>query len=152
MPTDPPSTVQSFDWLAATARGGAHLRLGLVWIWSLEEPTRAGEVVFPPSGGGVLGRGADTLELLRQRPGDSHSTGPMGGRTASRQQLALRAGSDGLEVQNLGRVGLRIRGVTCAGGIARPGDLVTLDRHSVFMVVERPQPWPAPTTPLRSTC
>ena len=150
MNSELPSTLHSLHWLDGTGTDGPALRPALVLLWSIDEPQRVGEVAIVPRRGGVVGRGSgdDSCTFVRQRPGHTEETGPLGGRSLSRRQLALRGVPGGIEVQNLGRGDLLIRGVQSEGGEAHYGDVIGIARKALFYVTERPEHLPSPPTPL----
>ncbi|MDF2697743.1 MAG: hypothetical protein K0S65_6126 [Labilithrix sp.] len=124
--------------------------LALTVAWSLEEPTRVGEVALV-HGASILGRGPETeedtcprLAFVRQRPGHNEARPPLGGSRISRQQLKVRPLDDGtLEVVSVGRIPLVYRGVEAKKCVVRPGDTVTLKNALVLFVATRPPKLPA---------
>lgn len=115
----------------------------LAVAWSADEPARLGEVLLVPGGAGcVLGRGGATL--VRQRPGITEPTGPPRAPRLSRQQLRLQAlGGGRIQVENVGRCGLRVRGEGVAQSIVGPGDVLRLGDELVLLCVLRPAVLPA---------
>jgi two-component system nitrogen regulation response regulator GlnG/two-component system response regulator HydG len=120
------------------------LALGLVIAWSHDEPHRIGEVALVPAertfvlGRGEPGDGADALAFVRQRPGLTEATPPLGSPRISRQQLRVRAAGDALAVSNIGRCRLTVRGEEIAETEVRPGDVLELGSELVLMCVVRP--------------
>ena len=122
--------------------------LGLVLLWSREEPQRVGEVaLFAPSPDGrahVLGRAGGRRDLVRaewqrQRPDHSVPTGALTSPRISRDQVLIQPLLDGrLALTNVGRLELRLRGEPIAAGVARTGDLVELADEALMLVVRRP--------------
>jgi hypothetical protein len=94
--------------------------LGLVVLWSRDEPWRVGEVFLLPQGSGplLLGRGgfrADDphprLVPHRLRRGSAAATQPLASPTISRRQLLCRVKGGRIELQNIGRCAMRVGGV-----------------------------------------
>ncbi|MFT5680972.1 MAG: DNA-binding NtrC family response regulator [Myxococcota bacterium] len=134
------STLQTLDWLATEDEGTHREHFGLALVWSLEEPGRLGEVVLPTSPQ-ILGRekrGPGRCVLLQMRPGRTVPTGPLGGRTISRDQLAIAPERGGLSVRNIGRGTLLVNGVEVESALVRAGDLVEIVRKAIFLIVRRP--------------
>jgi transcriptional regulator with AAA-type ATPase domain len=125
--------------------------VALAIAWSLEEPTRVGEVALVHRES-LLGRGAESaddasprLAFVRQRPGHNEARAPLGGSRISRQQLKVRPLDDGsLEVVSIGRIPLVVRGVEVKKSVVRPGDTITLKNALVLYVTTRPPRLPAP--------
>ncbi len=107
---------------AGEVASGREPGLGLVVLWSRDEPWRAGEVLLLPPGDRrvcVFGRGDDPpddaahhrLRLVRQRPGHNGITPPLGSSKVSRSHLRLqRLDARSIAVENLGRRAIRVRG------------------------------------------
>ena len=138
-------TLDTPDWLR-TADDAATPKAAIVLAWSLDEPERVGEVVLPGPRPAVLGRGdgvgRDRLGFLRMRPGRNQPTGGFGSARISRAQLEIRRdGAEALEVRSVGRGGLGVDGTPVQGeGPVRvvPGQVLTLPRRAVLLVVRRP--------------
>ena len=139
-------------------KGGLGVRLevapALQIAWSVAEPTRVGEVFLLPGGAqpeaGLIGRGAaraddPAVRLLpvRQRPGANVAMGPLASRTLSRQQLLVTARTDGsIDVVNVGRVPLSVRGDRVDRARVGDGDVLVLGRVLVLQVTMRPSRLP----------
>lgn len=115
----------------------------VVIAWSLDEPWRVGEIALV-HGATVLGRGGPQPEdadaravFQRQRPGASEKQPPLGGSRISRAQLRLVPVDGGLEITNVGRTAMLVRGVETKRFTAAPGDVVTLKNALVLLVTER---------------
>lgn len=130
-----------------TAPTGPSEQLGLVLLWSRDEPHRVGEVaLLPPLRSGqwaVLGRGSSThrplLSFARQRPGAYEPTGPLDSRRISREQLGLcSTGGGELSLDNRGRRPLRVGDREVESARVGPGELVELQGAALLMCVRRP--------------
>lgn len=121
-------------WLeegAAAARQPA--RPALVVLWSLAEPARVGEVAWLAPGQALtLGRGGAGPARLTFAPGAAPSR-PLEAPGISREQLAVRATDGALEVKQVGRGVLRLRGEVCAEGTLRPGDTLLLEKQLLLL-------------------
>jgi transcriptional regulator with AAA-type ATPase domain len=135
-------------------RGDEAWRDALVVIWSADEPTRLGEVILLPPAGErrsfVFGRGDqndgrhERARLVRQRPGKTSETSPIGSSYVSRSQLVVRSHPEGgVVVENVGKAALVIAGQATDGGRARPGDLIEIGRRFVLFCTRRPPNLPA---------
>lgn len=145
------------DESRADVRSRVGTRLGLLLLWSVDEPHRTGEIALVPpisrSAELLLGRGGSgTLEQgrllgwVRQRPGANEPTGLLASPRISRVQLKLRQPSDEeLELHNVGRCPLLQHGVPVERAVLRAGDTVELGRVAALMLVSRPAVLPAPT-------
>lgn len=124
------------------------LALGLLIVWSREEPERVGEVaLLPPERGSarVLGResaGPGRLGFARQRPGGEEPRGPLRSARISREQLLVEAVGDALRVRNIGRLPLKHEEQPVFDGSYEPGELLELDRELLLLVVRRPSSLP----------
>lgn len=136
-------------WLAAREKGPkSQSALALVVCWSYAEPHRVGEVLlFPPSRDPyVVGRGPAAedgearVELVRQRPGATESTGPLGGTRISRRQLEVRRAGGELEVTAVGRCPMRKNGDVARQTTVRPGDTLMLEGELLLLCAERLSP------------
>lgn len=138
-------------------RVGAGTRLGLLLLWSVDEPHRTGEVALVPpvsrSAVLLLGRGGSgaleegrLLGWIRQRPGVNEPTGLLASPRISRVQLELRQPTpDTLELHNVGRCPLLHHGATVERAVLRVGDTIELGRVAALMLVARPAVLPQPT-------
>ncbi len=117
--------------------------LGLVLLWSLREPARAGEValVDRTSKGRAIGRGPhpEVIDLVRQRPGKNELCPPLDAPTVSRRQLALAPRSGAIVAENVGRCAVSVNGARVDKAVLVAGDLVELKNEALFLVVERPR-------------
>jgi two-component system response regulator HydG len=145
LPASPESRVAS--------EAGAGPFIALVLAWSADQPERVGEVaLLDPSAASewILGRGhldeeeaTARVRWIRQRPGGTPMDGgPLAGAQLSRRQLRLFPAANAVRVENIGRVRVQIDGSPLpADGtsvLARPGAVIGIDGHSVFLVVRRP--------------
>lgn len=119
-------------------------------VWSLDEPERIGEVIFPPPRGGkvLFGRGPaqssdphDKVALVRQRPDDVLPTGPVASPRISRHQMTLRVHKGQLRVENLGRTPLRFGGQEVKRCAVDVGQCFELKNQMVFYVTQRSPSW-----------
>jgi DNA-binding NtrC family response regulator len=128
----------------------------LVVVWCRDEPSRLGEVLLVPHGGGtssaaVFGRGVDDdprgqrVTLARQRPGENIATAPLDTPHLSRVQLVLRTaeGEGCLDIENKGKRALLIAGREVPSGHVRCGDLVEVGGQILFLCTRRPRTLPA---------
>jgi two-component system nitrogen regulation response regulator GlnG/two-component system response regulator HydG len=136
---------------AGTEPGGSRAAselIGLVVLWSRQEPTRIGEaLLFSPSDlePWIFGRGdarpregARRISLVRHRPGALAETGPVECPRISRAQLRLwPAPAGGLTVENIGACALLRRGREIAGATVAPGELVELRNELLLLCVRR---------------
>lgn len=95
--------------------------LGLVILWSRDEPHRAGEVLLLPPGDRrvyIFGRGDEPpddpthhrLRLTRQRPGHNAITSPLASPKVSRAHLRIqRLDARSVAIENLGKRAMRVR-------------------------------------------
>lgn len=140
-------TIDPAESMVAGARAESR-RLGLVLLWSIDEPERSGEVALVPPVSRhaelLIGRGGDSpgalqLGWTRQRPGDNLQTGPLRSPRISRVQLKLRQPDDThLEVTNVGRCPLLVDGNPVEQVTLGVGDVVELRKVAALMVVARP--------------
>ncbi|PCC67859.1 Sigma-54 interaction domain-containing protein [Nannocystis exedens] len=142
---------ETFEASVQLRRSGDALgtRLGLVILWSADEPERVGEVALAPDDRPgatyLLGRAeasgddpAPRLEWARQRPGLVTLTGPLRSPRLSRTQLAVELGQGVLHLDNRGRSPLLLGGREVQRATLAPDDVVVLARVAVFMCVRRP--------------
>ncbi len=118
--------------------------------WLVGEPERIGEVFLPPGGRepepGLIGRGgaqpddaAVRLLPIRQRPGSNVLMAALGSKNLSRRQLLVKRRSDGrLDITNVGRLELTVRGDTVDSTVVGIGDVIVLGKAAVLQVVQRP--------------
>ena len=153
-PSGPPRPVAAHD----EVRGPA-----LVVAWLEGAPELVGAVLRPGREPAILGRGAGDgderrVTPVRQAPGEEVALAPPRAPWMSRRQLRLQALDDTrLLVENLGRAQLRVRGAPCGQAILhadRPGELMTLGDHALFVATRRPtrlttcNHWTRPLQPL----
>jgi transcriptional regulator with AAA-type ATPase domain len=118
-------------------------RLCLVVVWASEDRDRVGEVLFPEDGS-LFGRGPvedDTerrVGLLRQEPEKNARAAPLESPYLSRRALAFTETSDALEVEALGKKGLRIGDAEMRRGTIREGDVFEIDGLYSFYCTRRP--------------
>lgn len=125
----------------------------LVVQWSRDEPDRVGEVAWlgplPGAETWVLGRGTTPtrpglLEFARRRPGRLTRTGPLRSPKISREQLTIRAESDGSGmIVNCGSGRLAINDRTVERGAVVPGDVIELDRRLLLLWTLQPRELPS---------
>ncbi|MCY1054164.1 sigma 54-interacting transcriptional regulator [Nannocystis sp. SCPEA4] len=152
---------ETFEASVQLRPGGTALgnRLGLVILWSADEPDRVGEVALAPDvlpgATYLLGRAEagpgdphPRLDWVRQRPGLVTLTGPLRSPRLSRTQLSVELGPGVLHLENLGRSPLLLRGQEVQRVSLAPGDVVVLARVAVFMCVQRPAALPPLDPPL----
>jgi DNA-binding NtrC family response regulator len=149
------STIDA-DESRADVHTGVGMRLGLVLLWSVDEPHRSGEIALVPpvsrNAALLLGRGGSggledgrLLGWVRQRPGVNEPTGLLASPRISRVQLELRQPShDVLELHNVGRCPLLQHGAQVDRATLRVGDTVELGRVAALMLVSRPATLPQP--------
>ena len=132
---------------------GASVVPALVLIWSRDEPRRAGEVLLIPAENPektwTFGRDGASLEgrrlgLVRQRPGEQISTGPLESSRISRAQLQLSVdGRGALVVENVGRCPLLQDGKEITRAALMPGEIVELRNEMVLLCARRERGLPA---------
>jgi two-component system nitrogen regulation response regulator GlnG/two-component system response regulator HydG len=132
-------------WAPADERveDGSH-HLALVLLAYESDPSRIGEVARCDTPR-VLGRHG-TLEWCRQRPGSRKPTGSLADRHLSRRHLELTPEGDQVQVDNLGRVPLKLNGRTVTACLARPGDLLQIADRVLMRVTHRPAELPGKPT------
>jgi DNA-binding NtrC family response regulator len=151
-PCDKETTPETLD----DAAGGTEkhtdrqLGIGLVILWSNDEPDRVGSWLPVATGDDreprVLGRGpvrADDqhprLSTLRQRPDDNELLPPLSNEGLSRSQLLIRPlGPELLEVVNLGRRKLLLNGAIADRHQVRPGDTLEIGNRLTLLCAVRP--------------
>ncbi len=125
----------------------------LVLVWSGQEPRRVGELFLlppAPSGPVLVGRGparpddpTERLPLVRQRPGDTRPTAPLGGDGVSRRQLRLQPlDADRLLLESIGRCPVLVNRRRTVQAVLRVGDVVELSGQVLFLVTRRPRVLP----------
>lgn len=126
-------------------RRPAATRPMLVVAWCRDEPWRAGEVLGDPTAPlgrtGVFGRdegASGRLGSVRQRPGVNEPGRPWTSTRLSREHLVLTPGSAAVDVENLGRRELLVRGAPVARARLLPGDVVEVRNQLVLLVASRP--------------
>jgi two-component system nitrogen regulation response regulator GlnG/two-component system response regulator HydG len=126
--------------------------LGLVLLWSRDEPGRVGQVALVPRplGFGRRAEGAPIAELACfawQSPGEPLPPpsigGLLSGESISRLQLRLTPTAVALEVVNEGRCEMLVNGKACRKAILRPGDDLMLKGEVALLCVRRPAVMPA---------
>lgn len=149
---DPSTTtvMAAQDSLMSTA--AAALVPALVIAWARHEPDRIGEVAFfeddHPHTLGRAGGSGRRVHFCRQRPGHSTSTGELNSGHLSRDQLEIRRDGLTLRLRRLGRAALRLGGEPVHDAVARPGDVVVLERALLLYCALRPANLPASPTAL----
>jgi len=134
----------------SAARGASgERRLGLVILWSHDEPHRVGEVALVPQTRGatwVIGRdsseGRHRLSFIRQRPGENLDTGQLRSARISRGHLLVSHERGALHVQNAGKLDVRCNGQIVSAAMVQVGDLLEIDDELLLMVAERPERLP----------
>jgi two-component system nitrogen regulation response regulator GlnG/two-component system response regulator HydG len=151
--------------LESTESSGRHpvvlpRALGLLLLWSRDEPERVGEVALVPSmavgalatlgrGEPPEGRALPRMGWVRQQPGRSVPTGPFGSQHISRAQFQLEVlGPRSLRVTNTGRAPLVYEGQEASSAVLAPGALVSLHKLALMMCVERPVHLPSTDPPV----
>jgi DNA-binding NtrC family response regulator len=123
--------------------------MALVLVWSRAHPQRVGELLLvprrPASRTLVFGRGGSRDDdggerafLARQRPGALSAQPPIEDDCVSRKQLALRPHDEGIAVDCLGRLPMRVDGHKVAHALVRPGETLELEGQLLFVCVPRP--------------
>ena len=153
MPQLPPghsldaSTLPSIDESESSRSGRGTPASGLVLLWSRDEPERVGEILFLPPGQpgpwifgrGAAGGGAQTLSLVRDRPGARTAGAPLACPRISRRQLRLSALSGGgVLVENIGRCSLWHLGREVERAELNEGETFSLHNELLFLCVRRP--------------
>ena len=111
----------------------------LVRIWSRRQAHGVGEIAWL-DGPRVLGRtgGPRPLEWIAQRPRGDRAGHPIRSTYISREQLRLRAmGPASIEVDNVGRLAMRVNGRPMRSGQVVEGDRIELDGELVLLVQRR---------------
>ncbi|MCB9546919.1 MAG: sigma-54-dependent Fis family transcriptional regulator [Myxococcales bacterium] len=118
-------------------------RLALVVLWSAEEPGHVGEVLLVPPRGAPVELGRGTPGLVRQRPGQNRAAAPLESRRISRRQLRVQGLGGRLQVENLGRCALLVRGVATTQAVVEPGELLEIEGQLLLLCARRPAVLPA---------
>lgn len=148
MSTLPP--MHASDAGSPSSRSGKRDVTRLVVLWSRDEPHRIGEAIrLPPheEGPWIFGRGEvrgdePRLSLVRQRPGELVSAGPLLCPRISRAQLRLFAGADGIvAVENVGACALLLNDREVKSSPIIPGDVLSL-RNELLLLCVRGAPMP----------
>lgn len=144
--------------------------LGLVILWSRDEPHRAGEVLLLPPGDRrvyVFGRGDEPpddpthhrLRLTRQRPGHNAITPPLASPKVSRAHLRIqRLDARSVAIENLGKRAMRVRNKEVQQAVlslgprpidalprpqsTSPSQTVSIQGELLALLVERPAALP----------
>jgi hypothetical protein len=112
-------------------------RPALVCLWAADEPARVGEMVPRPPATVVVGRD-ESSNMVRQRPGKAHYTGPIQSLRVSRRQLRLTHAADHILLSSEGRCPVLVNGVRVQQARLVVGDRVYLERQMLFAVCARP--------------
>ncbi|MEZ4470608.1 MAG: sigma 54-interacting transcriptional regulator [bacterium] len=113
-------------------------RLALVILWSAEEPQKVGEALLVVPRGAAVELGRGTEGLVRQRPGRNVPATPLESRRISRRQLRLQGLGLRVQVENLGRCPLLVRGVATTQAVVEPGELIEVEGQLLLLCVRRP--------------
>jgi MoxR-like ATPase len=122
--------------------------------WSLDEPTRVGEVI-PIVGPTSIGRGGPLADdpaprgvPYRLRPGETSACPPLANARISRLHLMVApVGDEGLRVRAVGRAPVRVNGVRVSDGVARVGDVLEIHNAAIFFVALRRREMPPLSMP-----
>jgi len=118
----------------------------LVLLWHRESMEFMGSMAFlPPIGTVEVGRGegSDLVWLHHNPEGRSNRRVlPLNSPRISRHQLNITVEDEYLELENVGRCGLRIDGAPTQQGKVKAGQLVELEREAIFLVSRRPRVFP----------
>jgi two-component system nitrogen regulation response regulator GlnG/two-component system response regulator HydG len=124
--------------------------LALVLVACAAAPSRVGEVIliddsWEPEELRVFGRGdarddddAPRALLGRQRPGSLTRGASLDDGFVSRKQLAIGPHRDGVRVENLGRLSMRVDGEQVGRAVVKPGETLEIDRQLLFLCALRP--------------
>lgn len=122
--------------------------MALILLWSVSDPTRAGErIVVPPGGTAILGRADPQIPdgaLLQERPGQVVRRPGLRDPFVSRHQLEVTLREGAFHLENVGRCPMMAGGIPARSARLGPGDTVTLVGRAVIGCVLRP---PMPTVP-----
>ena len=125
----------------------------LAVAWSLDEPTRVGEVI-PIDGPTSFGRGGSLNDdpaprafPWRLRPEGATVCPPVANARIPRLHLVVEPADGGVRVRVMGRTPTRINGVTTTDGLARVGDVVEIHNAALLLVVERNREMATPALP-----
>jgi DNA-binding NtrC family response regulator len=123
----------------------------LVVVACVASPARVGEaILIDPAWGDALrffGRGTvpgdgTSALLCRPRPGSNEPTGPLEDSFVSRKHLALGWHTDGVRVENHGRLGILAGGERVTRAVVRAGETLEIDRQVIFRCVRRAREMP----------
>lgn len=122
--------------------------LGLVIVWSRDEPERVGEIGFVPGAEElVLGRGgAQTkgrLQFVAQRLDVNLPRPALEAPGLSRAQLRLRGAAHHIAFERVGQCPVLLDGVVSDHGKISPGSILTIQGQLMLLCVERPCVLPA---------
>jgi transcriptional regulator of acetoin/glycerol metabolism len=117
----------------------------LVLVWSLDEPERLGEAL-PILGPVCIGRGGPQGDdpfpratPQRMRPSRTVARPPIASARISRRHLLVEPdGADAVRVRVVGKAPVRIAGRLTMDGVARAGDLLSIQNAALYMVAIRP--------------
>jgi transcriptional regulator with AAA-type ATPase domain len=117
----------------------------LVLAWSLDEPSRLGEVL-PIANRTSIGRGgpldddpAPRTTLHQMRPGSTVAGPPIASARIGRRQLLVEPrGEDELFVRSIGPARVRLNGRFVTEATAQTGDILEIHNAAVFLVASRP--------------
>ena len=117
--------------------------LGLVIVWSREEPERVGEIAFVPGGEQlVLGRGGANVpgrvRFVVQRPALNVPRPALEAPGLSRAQLRLRGGANHIGFERVGQCLVALDGVLSEHGKISKGSVLTIQGQLMLLCVERP--------------
>ncbi|MFO0761977.1 MAG: sigma 54-interacting transcriptional regulator [Byssovorax sp.] len=118
--------------------------VALMIAWSAEEGDRAGEVaLFEAEGSAlVLGRGegeGGRVVFCRQRPGLNDRRPPLASPGISREQLRIRLRHGKLEIEQIGRCPLIVKGEPVKRATIAPGESLLLKRQLLLHCTTRPR-------------
>ena len=123
------------------------LRLALVVVWSAEDPPEllGSTVLVPPRGAPVeVGRGGEGF--VRQRPGLNEPSAPLVGKRISRRQLRFTGLGARLQVENLGKCPVWVRGQPTTQAVVEPGELIEIEGQLLLWCTRRPAVLPGVRT------
>ena len=140
------ATTQDDSRVAALESASGRQHLALVIAAYRSDASRVGEVILLTDrvgvilgrGGAIAGEPVQRAQLVRQYPGRWEPCGPLEARSISRQQLALEAAGDVVDVQRVGKAPMRLNGTTCSSGRLEPGDTLAIGTQLLLVCVLRP--------------
>lgn len=132
---DPDDRTESASDVAPTC-------LGLVIVWSRDEPERVGEIAFVPGGEElVLGRGGaqvkGRVQFVAQRPALNVPRPALEAPGLSRAQLRLRGAAHHIGFERVGQCPVLRDGVPSDHGQIAPGSILTIQGQLMLLCVER---------------